>query len=62
MSRRAHVAASDGHPLEAGRVRKTHPRDCGRPRCNLCNPSKLYRGADRARERREALRLEDRAA
>jgi hypothetical protein len=58
MRRRARIAAADGQPLEAGRVRKKHPRDCGRPRCGCCS-SHLYVGADRQRGRREALRLED---
>jgi hypothetical protein len=58
MRRRARLAAADGQVLERGRVRKRHPGDCGRAGCLLCNPSRLYRSADRARDRREALRLE----
>jgi hypothetical protein len=42
-----------------GALRKHRAAGCERPSCGCCSASKLwYRGADRARDRREWRRLE----
>jgi len=56
--RRHRFAVSLGQDRPTGAFRKSHPLDCGNPRCGLCHGDKVW-GEPRRDERRGRLALSE---